>query len=57
MQFEIQEPQTIPFYVGDKKLGEAVKIDIASFFSWFIRNYPGSRKTMCENLDYQFRFR
>ena len=25
MQFEIQEPRTIPFYGGDKKLGEAVK--------------------------------
>ena len=25
MQFEIQEPRTIPFYGGDKKLGEAVR--------------------------------
>ena len=32
------------------------KIDVAAFFTWFIGNYPESRKTMRENPDYQLRF-
>ena len=32
-------------------------IDVTAFFSWFIENYPESRKTMKENPDYQWRFR
>ena len=33
------------------------KIDVAAFFTWFIENYPESRKVMKENPDYQWRFR
>ncbi len=33
------------------------KIDYAQFLTWFIENYPESRKVMKENPDYQFRFR
>ncbi len=33
------------------------KIDITSFLVWFVENYPGSRKTMTENSDYQNRFK
>lgn len=33
------------------------KIDVTAFFTWFIENYPESRKTMRENPDYQWRFK
>ncbi len=33
------------------------KIDVTAFFTWFIENYPESRKIMKENPDYQFRFK
>ena len=35
----------------------ADKIDVASFMTWFIEDYPGSVKIMKENPDYQDRFR
>ena len=33
------------------------KIDYAQFLTWFIENYPESRKVMRENPDFQFRFK
>lgn len=33
------------------------KIDYAQFLTWFIENYPESRRTMKENLDYQYGFK
>ena len=33
------------------------KIDYAKFLTWFIENYPESRRIMKENPDYQWRFR
>ena len=33
------------------------KIDYAQFLTWFIENYPESRKVMKENPDYQWRFK
>lgn len=33
------------------------KIDVTAFFTWFIENYPESRKIMKENPDYQWRFK
>ncbi len=33
------------------------KIDYAQFLTWFIENYPESRKIMKENPDYQWRFK
>ena len=39
----------------DKMLSE--KIDVTSFWCWFIENYPGSVKIMKENPDYQLRFK
>ncbi|MBR5631272.1 MAG: hypothetical protein IKW82_06480 [Bacteroidales bacterium] len=39
----------------NKMLSE--KIDVTAFFTWFIENYPESRKVMKENPDYQWRFR
>ena len=35
----------------------ADKIDVTAFFTWFIENYPESRKTMKENPDFQYRFK
>lgn len=32
------------------------KIDVTAFFTWFIENYPESRKIMQETPDYQLRF-
>lgn len=33
------------------------KIDYARFLTWFIENYPESKKTMVDNPEYQFRFK
>jgi len=35
----------------------ADKIDVTSFFVWFIENYPESKKIMDENPDYQYNFK
>lgn len=39
----------------EKMLSE--KIDYAQFLTWFIENYPDSRRIMQENPDYQWRFK
>ena len=39
----------------EKMLSE--KIDYSQFLTWFIENYPESRKIMRDNPDYQYRFR
>lgn len=33
------------------------KVDVTAFFTWFIEDYPESRKIMKENPNYQLRFR
>lgn len=33
------------------------KIDVTAFFTWFIENYPESKKIMKENPDYQYKFK
>ena len=33
------------------------KIDVTAFFTWFIENYPESKRIMKENPDHQYRFR
>lgn len=33
------------------------KIDVTAFFTWFIENYPESKRIMQENPDYQYRFK
>ena len=33
------------------------KIDTTAFFTWFIENYPESKKIMTENPDYQYNFK
>lgn len=33
------------------------KIDYTKFLTWFLEDYPDSARTMCENPDYQLRFK
>jgi uncharacterized protein len=33
------------------------KIDVTAFWTWFIENYPESKRIMKENPEYQYRFR
>ena len=33
------------------------KIDVSAFFTWFIENYPDSKRIIKENPDYQYNFR
>ena len=33
------------------------KGDVTAFLVWFVENYPDSFHTMCENPDYQYRFK
>lgn len=33
------------------------KIDVTAFLTWFIENYPESRKTMLQHPDFQWRFK
>ena len=33
------------------------KIDYAKFLAWFVEDYPKSKKIVCEDPDYQWRFR
>lgn len=33
------------------------KIDVSAFFTWFIENYPNSKRIMQENPDYQYQFK
>lgn len=35
----------------------ADKIDVSAFFTWFIENYPESKRIMQENPDYQYGFK
>lgn len=38
-----------------KMLGD--KIDVTAFFTWFIENYPESKRVMKENPEYQYKFK
>ena len=40
-----------------KEIMLADKIDVTSFFVWFIENYPESAKIMRQNPDYQYNFK
>lgn len=33
------------------------KIDVTAFFTWFIENYPESKRVMKENPEYQYKFK
>ena len=40
---------------ADKMISE--KIDVSAFLVWFVENYPGSKRTLKENPEYQLRFK
>ncbi|MDD3038751.1 DUF354 domain-containing protein [Bacteroides sp.] len=44
-------------YQSRRKRMLADKIDVTAFFTWFIENYPESKKIIKENPDYQYRFK
>lgn len=44
-------------YQSRRKRMLADKIDVTAFFTWFIENYPESKKIMKDNPDYQYRFK
>lgn len=44
-------------FVSRRKKMLADKINVTSFLTWFIDNYPESKKIMKENPDYQYKFR
>lgn len=44
-------------YQSRRKRMLADKIDVTAFFTWFIENYPESKKIMKEKPDYQYRFK
>ncbi len=51
--------RTDPKAEWDKKRERFLQdhIDVTAFFTWFVENYPESRKIMRKNPDYQLRFR
>ena len=59
--------EKVNLLMNDKELSEkfqdrrnrmlSEKIDVSAFLTWFLQNYPKSRKIMKENPDYQFTFK
>jgi len=43
-------------YSKNRKRMLSDKIDVTAFLTWFIENYPESKRIMKENPDYQYRF-
>lgn len=44
-------------YSKNRKRMLSDKIDVTTFLTWFIENYPESKRIMKENPDYQYNFR
>ena len=53
----LEDPYTKDEWKEKRERFLADKIDVTAFFTWFIENYPESRKIMREDPDYQKRFR
>lgn len=53
----LEDEHTKEEWAEKKKKFLADKIDVTAFFTWFIENYPESRRIMKENPDYQYRFK
>ena len=45
------------YFQAKRKLLLADKIDYTAFLTWFVENYPESRKIMRDDPDYQYRFK
>lgn len=53
----LENPNTKQEWQEKREKFLADKIDVTAFFTWFIENYPESKRIMKENPDYQYRFR
>ena len=53
----LEDEHTKEEWAEKRKKFLAEKIDVTAFFTWFIENYPESRRIMKENPDYQYRFK
>ena len=53
----LEDEHTKEEWAEKRKRFLADKIDVTAFFTWFIENYPESRRIMKENPKYQYRFK
>jgi Uncharacterized protein conserved in archaea len=53
----LSSPNLKEEWAKKRKVLLADKIDVTAFLTWFIENYPESRRIMKENPDYQLRFK
>jgi len=53
----LKQPDLKKIWMEKREKFLSDKIDVSSFFTWFIENYPESKKVMTENPDYQYNFR
>lgn len=53
----IKMPDRKQIYADRRKKMLSDKIDFSAFLTWFVENYPESKKIMRENPDYQYRFK
>lgn len=56
IKFLLESPDTRKEWEEKRRRFLNDKIDVSTFFTWFIENYPESQKTMRANPDYQRRF-
>lgn len=53
----INMPDLREIYQQRRNIMLKEKIDVSSFFRWFIENYPESKEIMLKNPEYQWRFK
>jgi Uncharacterized protein conserved in archaea len=53
----LSTPNLFDIFQNRRRQMLADKIDVSAFFTWFVENYPESKKIMKENPDYQYRFK
>lgn len=53
----LKQPDLKEEWMKKRKKFLQEKIDVSAFFTWFIENYPESKKIMKEDSDYQYNFR
>ena len=57
LQELLQNPDLKQIWEEKRQRMLSEKIDVSSFFTWFIENYPQSREVMKTNPQYQYRFK
>ena len=53
----LSEKSAVNDYNENRRRMLSDKIDVTAFLTWFIENYPESKRIMKENPDYQYNFR